>query len=71
VKVKRDGVSVSHRRGYVIADPKRDAGPASGQLQAAEAIAKGLFGRRDLRSRESAFRTATRRAGCELAVSAE
>jgi VWFA-related protein len=44
VRVKREGLSVSHRRGYVIADPKRDASPESGALQAAEAIAKGLSG---------------------------
>jgi hypothetical protein len=41
--VKRPGLEVSHRAGYVIRDPK--ATPASvTQLQAAEVIAKGLSG---------------------------
>jgi len=44
VRVRGDGLSVSHRRGYVIADPKRELSPASAALQAAEAIAKGLSG---------------------------
>ncbi len=44
VRVRGDGLSVSHRRGYVIADPKREPSPASAALQAAEAIAKGLSG---------------------------
>jgi VWFA-related protein len=44
VRVKRDGLSVSYRRAYVIPDSKRDAVAGSGQLQAAEAIAKGLSG---------------------------
>jgi VWFA-related protein len=44
VRVKRDGLAVSYRRGYVIPDPKRDTVAATGQLQAAEAIAKGLSG---------------------------
>ena len=42
--MRGDGLSVSHRRGYVIADPKREASPAQAALQAAEAIAKGLSG---------------------------
>ena len=44
VRVRGDGLSVSHRRGYVIADPRRELSPASAALQAAEAIAKGLSG---------------------------
>jgi len=44
VRVKRDGLEVSHRRGYVLPDPKRAAPLAAGQLQAAEAITKGLSG---------------------------
>jgi len=43
VKVKRPGLTVSHRAGYVVRDPK--ATPASvTQLQSAEVIAKGLSG---------------------------
>lgn len=43
VKVKRPGLQVSHRAGYTLPDLK--AVPAStAQLQAAEAIAKGLSG---------------------------
>jgi len=44
VRVKRDGFEVSHRRGYVIPDPKREAPRVAAQLQAAEAITKGLSG---------------------------
>jgi hypothetical protein len=44
VRVKRDGLEVSHRRGYVIPDPKRAAPLVAAQLQAAEAITKGLSG---------------------------
>jgi VWFA-related protein len=44
VRVRGGGLSVSHRRGYVIADPKRELSPASAALQAAEVIAKGLSG---------------------------
>lgn len=44
VSVRGQGLEVSHRRGYVIPDPKRDVDPLSRQLQAAEAIAKGLSG---------------------------
>ncbi len=44
VRVRGDGLSVSHRRGYAIADPKREASPAQAALQSAEAIAKGLSG---------------------------
>ena len=44
VRVRGDGLSVSHRRGYLIADPKRETSPAQAALQAAEAIAKGLSG---------------------------
>jgi VWFA-related protein len=44
VKLKREGLSVSHRRNYVLPDPgpTRDASVA--QLQAAESIVKGLSG---------------------------
>ena len=44
VRVVRDGLDVSHRRGYVIPDPKREAPLVAAQLQAAEAITKGLSG---------------------------
>jgi hypothetical protein len=44
VRVRGGGLSVSHRRGYVIADPKRELSPASAARQAAEVIAKGLSG---------------------------
>ena len=44
VRVRGAGLSVSHRRGYLIADPKRETSPAQAALQAAEAIAKGLSG---------------------------
>jgi hypothetical protein len=44
VRVRGDGLSVSHRRGYVIADPKRETNPARAALQAAEVIVKGLSG---------------------------
>ncbi len=44
VRVRGDGLSVSHRRGYLVADPKRETSPAQAALQAAEAIAKGLSG---------------------------
>jgi VWFA-related protein len=44
VRVKRAGLEVSHRRGYTIADPKRVADPVNREMQAAEAIAKGLSG---------------------------
>jgi VWFA-related protein len=44
IRVRGDGLQVSHRRGYVIADPKREATPATAALQAAEAIAKGISG---------------------------
>jgi VWFA-related protein len=44
VRVKREGLEVSHRRGYVIPDPKRAAPLVAAQLQAAEAITKGLSG---------------------------
>jgi hypothetical protein len=43
VRVLREGLSVSHRSGYVLPDPKAaDAGAR--RLQATEAIAKGLSG---------------------------
>jgi hypothetical protein len=44
VRVRGDGLSVSHRRGYVLAARGAEAGPAAATLQAAEAIAKGLTG---------------------------
>jgi VWFA-related protein len=44
VRVLRPGLEVSHRRGYVLPGPKREVDPAARQLQAAEAIAKGLSG---------------------------
>ena len=44
VKVRRPGLSVSHRAGYtMIPDPKTVTAPTA-QLQAAEAIAKGISG---------------------------
>jgi VWFA-related protein len=44
VRVKRDGLELSYRRGYVIPDPKREAPLVAAQLQVAEAITKGLSG---------------------------
>jgi VWFA-related protein len=44
IRVNRDGLEVSHRRGYVLPDPKREIDPATRQLQAAETIAKGISG---------------------------
>jgi VWFA-related protein len=44
VRVRGDGISVSHRRGYALADPKREVTKAAAALQAGEAIAKGLTG---------------------------
>ena len=44
VRVKRDGVSVSARRGYVPKPAATEAGPAAGTLRAAESIVKGLSG---------------------------
>jgi hypothetical protein len=44
LKVLRPGLEVSHRRGYVLPGPKRELDAAARQLQAAEAIAKGLSG---------------------------
>jgi VWFA-related protein len=44
VRVRGDGLSASHRRGYLLDDPKRETTPASAALQAADAIAKGLTG---------------------------
>jgi VWFA-related protein len=44
VRVRRDGLSVSHRAGYVLPDPKRQAPLVAAQLQAAEAITKGVTG---------------------------
>ena len=43
VKVKRAGLQVSHRAGYTLPDPKAIPVPTA-QLQAAEAIGKGLSG---------------------------
>lgn len=44
VRVRGEGLSVSHRRGYALADPKREATPAAATFVAAEAVAKGLSG---------------------------
>jgi len=44
VRVRGSGLEVSHRKGYVIPDPKRDVVPGAAQLQVAETIAKGLSG---------------------------
>jgi VWFA-related protein len=44
VRVRGSGLEVSHRKGYVIPDAKRDVVPEAGRLQAAETIAKGLSG---------------------------
>lgn len=44
VRVKQDGLAVSYRRGYVIPNQKGEAVGVTGQLQAGEAIAKGLSG---------------------------
>ena len=44
VRVKRDGLSVSHRRGYVPKAREAEAGPSAGTLRAAESIVKGLSG---------------------------
>jgi VWFA-related protein len=44
VRVRGDGLSVSHRRGYALADPKRELSPAALALQAADTIAKGFTG---------------------------
>jgi VWFA-related protein len=43
IKVKGSGLQVSHRAGYTLPDPRTMA-PGQRQLQAAEAIAKGLSG---------------------------
>jgi hypothetical protein len=44
VRVKGRGLEVSHRKGYVVPDPKQDLPAGTGQLQAGEMIAKGLSG---------------------------
>lgn len=44
VRARGEGLSVSHRRGYALADPKRELTPAAATLVAAEAVAKGLSG---------------------------
>jgi VWFA-related protein len=44
VDVKREGLSVSHRAGYVLPDPAHAKDSVSWQTQAAETIAKGLTG---------------------------
>jgi VWFA-related protein len=43
IKVKRPGLTVSHRAGYMLPDPKAVPAPTA-QLQAAEVIAKGISG---------------------------
>jgi VWFA-related protein len=44
VKVRRGGAKVSHRVGYVVADPKAATGANAARMTAADAIAKGLSG---------------------------
>jgi VWFA-related protein len=44
VRVKGQGLSVSHRRGYVLQPKAAEPAPAAGALQAAESIVKGLSG---------------------------
>lgn len=44
VRVRGDGLQVSHRRGYTLAGRRGQTTPAAAALQAAEAIAKGLTG---------------------------
>jgi len=44
VRVKGQGLSVSHRRGYVLKPREGEASPAAGALRAAESIVKGLSG---------------------------
>lgn len=44
IRVRGDNLEVSHRRGYVLPDPKRAEDASTRQLQAAETIAKGLSG---------------------------
>jgi VWFA-related protein len=44
VRVKGQGLSVSHRRGYVLKPREGEASTAAGALRAAEAIVKGLSG---------------------------
>jgi len=44
VRVKGQGLSVSHRRGYVLKPREGEASPAAGALRAAETIVKGLSG---------------------------
>jgi VWFA-related protein len=44
VRVKGQGLSVSHRRGYVLKPRESEATPAAGAMRAAESIVKGLSG---------------------------
>jgi VWFA-related protein len=44
IRVKREGVRVSHRATYVVPKPDAARDTATGQIAAAEAIAKGLSG---------------------------
>ena len=44
VRVRGQGLSVSHRRGYVLKPRDTEASPAAGTMRAAESIVKGLSG---------------------------
>jgi VWFA-related protein len=44
VRVRGEGLHVSHRRGYTLGPPQREAAPAAAALQLAEAITKGITG---------------------------
>ena len=44
VRVKGEGLTVSHRAGYLLPDADKEKDPVNRRLQAAEAIAKGLSG---------------------------
>jgi VWFA-related protein len=44
VRVKGAGLSVSHRRGYVLKPRENEVTPAAGAMRAAESIVKGLSG---------------------------
>jgi len=44
VRVRGDGLTVSHRSRYLLADPARQSDPLTRQIQLAETVAKGLSG---------------------------
>lgn len=44
VRVRREGLSVSHRASYAVSDRTSNAGGGASRTQAAEAIAKGITG---------------------------